>query len=397
VTSAIIIIVGARPSARISCFLVARWGALLQYHGRVKILHVETGRHFLGGPQQVIYLIKALRERGHDNILVCPPESGIDGVARQAGIWVQNLFCAGDLDLPFAYRLSQFFKERTPDIVHCHSRRGADILGGLAASVADIPAVVSRRVDNTEMRLVAALRYRPFSKVIAISDAIAAVLRDRGVEEERIAVIRSAVDVDAFSESADCAAIREEFGLGPDDFVVMAAGQLIPRKGHQYLLQAAADLKDAYPQLKVILFGDGYLNNQLRAQAASLGLGEVVQFAGFRDDLDSFLSCFDLLVHPALAEGLGVAALKAAAAGLPVVGFEAGGMKEAVVHEETGLLVPPEDAEALAGAIRRVIDEPDLGHRFGEAGRLRMRNEFSIGQMVDKHVALYESVLNGRT
>jgi hypothetical protein len=68
----------------------------------VKLLHVETGRHFLGGPQQVIYLINALRERGHDNTLVCPPDSGIDGVARQAGIRVQNLFCAGDLDLPFA-------------------------------------------------------------------------------------------------------------------------------------------------------------------------------------------------------------------------------------------------------------------------------------------------------
>jgi glycosyltransferase involved in cell wall biosynthesis len=363
----------------------------------VKILHVETGRHFLGGPQQVIYLIKALRERGHDNTLVCPPDSGIDGIARSAGICVQNLFCAGDLDLPFAYRLSQYLKELGPDLVHCHSRRGADILGGLAASVADIPAVVSRRVDNTEMRLVAALRYRPFSRVIAISDAIAAVLRDRGVEEERIAVIRSAVDVDAFSESADCAAIREEFGLGPDDFVVMAAGQLIPRKGHQYLLQAAADLKDAYPQLKVILFGDGYLNNQLRAQSASLELGDVVQFAGFRDDLDSFLSCFDLFAHPALAEGLGVAALKASAAGLPVVGFGAGGMNEAVMHEKTGLLVPPEDVDALAGAIRRVIDEPELGREFGEAGRLRMRNEFSIDQMVDKHVALYEAVLNGRT
>ena len=118
----------------------------------MKILHVETGRHFLGGPQQVVYLINALRERGHENILVCPPDSGIDTVARQAGIRVQNLFCAGDLDLPFAYRLSQFLKDEMPDIVHCHSRRGADLLGGLAASLADVPAVVSRRVDNTELR-----------------------------------------------------------------------------------------------------------------------------------------------------------------------------------------------------------------------------------------------------
>ena len=139
------------------------------YYRPVKILHVETGRHFLGGPQQVIYLINALRERGHNNLLVCPPDSGIDTVAREHGIWVQNLFCAGDLDLPFAYRLSQFISDKQPDLVHCHSRRGADILGGLAAGFASVPAVVSRRVDNTELRVVAGLRYRPFRKVIAIS------------------------------------------------------------------------------------------------------------------------------------------------------------------------------------------------------------------------------------
>ncbi len=361
----------------------------------MKILHVETGRHFLGGPQQVIYLINALRERGHDNTLVCPPDSGIDGVARQAGIRVQNLFCAGDLDLPFAYRLSQFLKELGPDIVHCHSRRGADILGGLAASIADIPTVVSRRVDNTEMRLMAALRYRPFKKVIAISQAVADVLLDRGVEAERLTIIRDAVDAEAFDDEPDCDAFRREFSLTKDDFVIAAAGQLIPRKGHQYLLQAVADLKDRYPQLKLIIFGEGYLNNQLRSQAASIGLGDIVQFAGFRDDLDTFLACFDLFAHPALAEGLGVAALKASAAAVPVVGFAAGGMVEAVVHEETGLLVAPEDADALADAIKRFIDEPGVGQRFGEAGKLRMQNEFSIDTMADDYLALYETVLNG--
>ena len=363
----------------------------------MKILHVETGRHFLGGPQQVIYLINALRERGQDNTLVCPPDSGTDGVARQAGIRVQNLFCAGDLDLPFAYRLTQFLKELRPDIVHCHSRRGADILGGLAASIADIPTVVSRRVDNTEMRLMAALRYRPFRKVIAISSAIRDVLIDRGVEEERLVVIRDAVDTTAFADKAECDALQREFSLSNEHFVIAAAGQLIPRKGHRYLLQAVSDLKDRYPQLRLVVFGDGYLNSQLRAQSASLGLGEVVQFAGFRDDLDSFLACFDLFAHPALAEGLGVAALKAAAASLPVVGFEAGGMTEAVAHEKTGLLVTSGDSDALADAIRRFIDDPGLGRQFGEAGRCRMQDEFSIDTMAEQHLALYESVVSGRS
>jgi glycosyltransferase involved in cell wall biosynthesis len=361
----------------------------------VKILHVETGRHLYGGPQQVVYLVSALIERGCDCTLVCPPDSGIDTAARAAGIPVRNLFCAGDLDLPFAYRLVQYLQSAPPDLVHCHSRRGADMLGGMAASIAAVPAVVSRRVDNTEMRLLAALRYRPFRKIIAISEAIADVLRERGVDSERIEVIRSAVDTAQFAQPADCAAFRAEFDISPDACVIAAAGQLIPRKGHRYLLQAVADLKISHPKIRLIIFGDGYLNNQLRAQAASLGLGDIVQFAGFRDDLDDYMGCFDVFVHPALAEGLGVATLKAAAAGVAVVGFDAGGLPEAVADGETGVLVPAEDVEALRGAIASLIDDDGLRRRMGVAGRKRMQKEFSIATMADKHVECYESVLSG--
>ena len=358
----------------------------------MKILHVETGRHFLGGPQQVVYLINALRERGYDNTLVCPPDSGIDSVARLAGIRVQNLFCAGDLDLPFAYRLSQFLKDQKPDAVHCHSRRGADLLGGLAASIADVPAVVSRRVDNTEMRLMATLRYKPFKKIIAISETIAAVLREHGVDDARIAVIRSAVDSDAFAQKPDCARFREEFGIEDGVFTIAAAGQLIPRKGHRYLLEAVANLVHSHAPFKLVIFGDGYLNNQLRAQAASLGLNGVVQFAGFRDDLDDFVGCFDLFAHPALTEGLGVAALKAQAAGVPVVGFDAGGLREAVEHGKTGLLVATEDADALQKAIATLMDDDALRQEMATSGQRRMQSEFSIAAMADKHVELYESL-----
>ena len=361
----------------------------------MKILHVETGRHFLGGPQQVVYLINALRERGHDNTLICPPDSGIDGVARQARIRVQNLFCAGDLDLPFAYRLVQFLKEKTTDLVHCHSRRGADVLGGLAAAFADIPAVVSRRVDNTEMRLMAALRYKPFKKIIAISEAVATVLREHDISDENIVVIRDAVDSAAFAEEPDRAAFIKEFGIDDGVLTIAAAGQLIPRKGHRYLLEAVAALTRSHAPFRLVVFGAGELDTELRAQAASLGLGSVVQFAGFRDDLDSFIGCFDLFVHPALAEGLGVATLKAAAAGVPVVGFEAGGLAEAVEHGKTGLLVPPKDVAGLQRAIASLLDDPERRAQMGAAGRQRMQDEFSIDRMAEQHIELYESILNG--
>jgi glycosyltransferase involved in cell wall biosynthesis len=361
----------------------------------MKILHVETGRHLYGGPQQVIYLMTALSERGHESILVCPPGSGIDKAARLEGIRVHNLFCAGDLDLPFAYRLTQFIQALQPDLVHCHSRRGADVLGGLAASFADAPAVVSRRVDNAEMRIMATLRYRPFRKIIAISETIARVLREHGVAAARIEVIRSAVDTEHLATTADCDPIRAQFGIPGGACVVAAAGQLIPRKGHRYLLQAIADLRHGHPDVRLIIFGEGYLNNQLRAQAAALGLGDIVQFAGFRDDLDSLLGCIDIFAHPALTEGLGVAALKASAAAVPVVGFDAGGLPEAIIDGETGLLVPSKDIDALRQAIESLVDDAPLRKRLGAAGRERMQNEFSISTMADRHVALYESVLNG--
>jgi glycosyltransferase involved in cell wall biosynthesis len=361
----------------------------------MKILHVETGRHLYGGPQQVIYLVSALQERGHDCTLVCPPGTGIDSAARSANIQVRNLFCAGDLDLPFAYRLTQYIQSSGPDLVHCHSRRGADVLGGLAVTFSDVPAVVSRRVDNTEMRLMAALRYRPFRKIIAISEAIAAVLREHDIDSDRIEVIRSAVDTARFEKPVDIGAFRKEFGMPKEATIIGAAGQLIPRKGHRYLLQAIADLRHKHPEIRLIVFGEGHLNNQLRAQAASLDLGEVVQFAGFREDLDDFMGAFDLFVHPALAEGLGVVTLKAAAAGVPVIGFDAGGLPEAIKDGETGILVPPENVEKLRDAIATLVVDADLRHQMGAAGRRRMQSEFSIDTMADKHIDFYESVLNG--
>ena len=347
----------------------------------------------MGGPQQVIYLINALRERGHENILICPPDSGIDTVAREHGIVVQNLFCAGDLDLPFAYRLAQYISDEGADLVHCHSRRGADILGGLAAGFARVPAIVSRRVDHSELRLVAGLRYRPFRKIIAISEAIADVLRDRGIEDERIEVIRSAVDAAAFQEQADCRPYWREFGIREDVFTMAAAGQLIPRKGHRHLLEAVGELKKTHPSFRLVIFGEGYLGNQLQAQAASLGLDDVVTFAGYRDDLDDFIGCFDLFVHPSSAEGRGVAALKAAAAGVAVIGCDAGGMRESVAHNETGLLVEPENAAALRDAIATLFDDDQMRARFAAAGRARMQNEFSIATMANQHEALYASVV----
>jgi glycosyltransferase involved in cell wall biosynthesis len=362
-------------------------------HG-MKILHVETGRHLYGGPQQVLYLCGGLARSGVDNLLVCPPGSDVDVAARSQGIEVLNLECAGDLDLRFMWRLRQVLDEQEPDIVHCHSRRGGDFLGGQAAAMAGTPAVLSRRVDNSEPGFLSGLRYRHFRKVIAISEAIAGVIADAGLGRDRIEVIRSAIDAERFSAKPDIEQYQRLFRIEPDHFVVASAAQFIPRKGHRYLLRAAAELRHRYPQLKLVLFGQGPLENELRAMTADLELGNMVQFAGFREDLDDYLGCFDILAHPALKEGLGVIALKASAAGVPVVGFAAGGLGEVVRHEESGLLVPVGDSQKLAEAIELLINDSELRSQYGRIAAQRMRDHFSVVQMVDKHITMYESILD---
>jgi glycosyltransferase involved in cell wall biosynthesis len=126
-----------------------------------------------------------------------------------------------------------------------------------------------------------------------------------------------------------------------------------------------------------------------------LNLFGTLQFAGFREDLDDYLACFDLLVHPAINEGLGVVMLKAAAARVPVLAFDTAGAREAVVHGKTGVLVAPADVAMLQKAIAVMIDEFEMRSEFGEAGRQRMKDEFSVETMVERHIELYESVING--
>jgi len=361
----------------------------------MKTLHVETGRNLYGGPQQVLYLLEGLAARGEEAVLVCPPDSAIGDAARDRDIRVIGIPCRGDLDLRFAWRLRQVLAEEAPAIVHCHSRRGADFLGGQAAAMAGVPAVVSRRVDNPDSRLSARLRYRNFRRIVAISGAIERELERSGVDPSRVVRIYSSVDAARFGESPEREALCHAFGISPDDEVVVSAAQLIRRKGQRYLLEALASLQTSRPRLKALLFGQGPEEDALRAQAHDLGLDDAVIFCGFRSDLDNWLGGFDLLVHTALAEGLGVIALKAQAAGLPVIAFEAGGLPEVVGHGENGILVTPGDVDGLVAAIGRLLDDRATRIRYAEAARRSVEERFSIDGMVDAHLALYRDVLHG--
>jgi glycosyltransferase involved in cell wall biosynthesis len=256
------------------------------------------------------------------------------------------------------------------------------------------PAILSRRVDHSEPAVMAALRYRRFARIIAISENIASVLRAAGVGDDRLVVIRSAVETGQVARAPNRAILKKEFDIGENEIAILLVAQLIPRKGHRFLFEALSRLAAHSADLRLVVFGRGVLEDELKRLVSALGLQDTVQFAGYRSDLDDLLVHFDMLVHPALREGLGVAMLKAAAAGLPVIAFDVAGAREAVQNEVTGLLVPSSDSTMLADAITRLSNDAPLRRKLGENGLLRMKKEFSIESMVDKHIQTYKATID---
>lgn len=360
----------------------------------MKILHIENGRFFYGGPQQVLYLCSGLNNHGIENILICHPESDLSKIAKRHDLRVIELPCKGDLDLFFAFRLFKVIRNEKPDIIHCHSRRGGDYLGGIVAHCLNIPAILSRRVDSLEFNFMTRLRHALFVKIIAISKNIYNILSLPEKYSHKLVLIRSAVDSQRFLITSKKEDFLKKFDLNLNDFVIVTAGQLIPRKDHQFLITSVANLRKLYPQIKLIVFGRGQLNKELKNQIRELELEDYVVLAGFDIELDNYLSHFDLLVHPANAEGLGVILMKAGAAGLPVVALNTGGISEVIKNGKTGLLAEVGDRYTFENHIGRLICSEALRKEFSLAAKEHIKMEFSLQQMLKKHIQLYESICN---
>ena len=361
----------------------------------MRILHIEAGRHLYGGAAQVRYLIDGLAAAGVDNVLVCPPKSAL-GAEPPAGR-VAPIAMHGELDLGMLPRLWRAIRAAQPDVVHVHSRRGADLYGGVAAAIAGVPAVLTRRVDAVESKWLARLKYRPYAAVVALSQAIEAQLTGCGVDDTRVTRIPSAVDTQLYRPNpAARERVLAEFGLRSDALVVAVVAQLIERKGHSRLLALLPELARAEPRMRVLCFGRGPLEQRLAREIDARGLAPIVTLAGFRGDLPQLMPGFDLVVHPAQREGLGLALLEAAAAGVPVVACAAGGVPEVIEHGVTGALVPVGDAAAMRDAVGRLLAAPEERVRFGAAARARVERRFGVAGMVAAHVSLYERVLGER-
>ncbi len=360
-------------------------------HSRpLKILHLDPEKGWGGGERQVVGLLEYLSRRGHANRLLCHPDGPLAAAARGMGIEVHPLAPANDLDFRAARRVGRLIREEGCDIVHFHTKRAHALAAWLGGAADGPKRVVTRRMDYPIRRgwYDRFLYNRRVDGVVAISQPIAALLAEGGVAREKIRVIHSGVATAPFEN------IPPPGDRSP--LVIGTVAVLEERKGHRFLLEAAAELERRGHRLKYRFAGDGAEKERLKKMAQNLQLSNDVEFLGFVSDVAGFLASIDLFVLPSLFEGLGVAALEAMAAARPVVASKVGGLAELVVDEETGALVPPGDGAALARAIARFASDRELGRAMGERGRARVRDHFTMERMARQNESYYYELLENR-
>ncbi len=358
----------------------------------MKILHIESGCNLYGGALQVVFLLRGLAAAPGRQVLICPRDSAIAAV-QDIPATVHAIRMGGDADPLQTLHIRRIIRTELPDLVHIHSRRGADLWGLMAARACRVPVVLTRRVDNPEPRWLVHMRYGHCKHVVTISRGILRVLRSEGVPEDKLTCVHSAVDTERYRPGPDPAWFSGTFDIPAGAPAVGMIAQFIERKGHRTLLDAIPRILEDHPQTRFFLFGQGPLLSEIEHRLRQTGLDQHVRAAGFRDDLERVIPNLDLVVHPAQMEGLGVSLLQASACAVPIVAARAGGIPEAVRDGENGVLVPPADGSALAEAVIALLADPKRARAMGQRGREIVLRDFSIPTMVAGNLAVYRRVL----
>jgi glycosyltransferase involved in cell wall biosynthesis len=352
-----------------------------------------------GGAEVVLFqLCGELRDRGHSVYPISPVrgERWLSGRFKEHGFEHQEFVIRRPLDWRCLRNLAHTLRRLRIDVVHSHEFTMA-VYGAAACKLVGCAHVITMHGSQSMTRALRrriALRwaFRSSSVTTAVSTATKTQLdHDLGLGPQVISVIHNGVVV----KSGDHERVRRELGMRPGELLILAVGNLDPRKGHMVLLEALAEIARRRPgsawRLAIAGGRGGPERPRLEAFAAREGLADRVHILDYRDDVPDLLAAADIFAMPSLWEGLPLAILEAMLAGAAIVASETSGIPEAIVSGEHGLLTPPGDVGALAGALEQLIGDAAFRRRLGEAGRRRAQAEFTIGAMTDSYEALYRA------
>jgi L-malate glycosyltransferase len=370
-------------------------------HNSTRVVYLSHAFMVGGAEEMVLNLVRHLPSRFEPHVC-CIHEAGpIGEEIRKTGVPFSVLGLEPGLRRPFdVLRLRSHLRELAPRIVHTFLLT-ASLYGRLAAILARVPVVIGTEVNVYERKrahhaMAERLLMRGTDAVVASAESVRRFYIEQiHADPARVEVIYNAVDWSQLQATVARPDMRASLGVPPDAVVAGIIARLTEQKAHAVLFDAIAR-EPRLANLHLLVVGDGELRDGLGRQVASLGLAARVHFLGARRDLGNLLQAIDLFVMPSHWEGLPLSMVLAMGAGLPVVATSVAGIPEVVRGDETGLLVPPGDTEALGTALARLTGDTALRGRLGEAARTFALPRFGVDRYVASVTALYDRLLAGR-
>ncbi len=362
---------------------------------RLRIIHTECHMSFGGQEIGTVREAKYLLKKGHDVVIVCQPGSRIAERCMKEMVPFRNVPGMRKAFLA-PYTMSKAFLlllKYRPHIVHCHSAQDHWIFG-FAARVLGIP-VVRTRHNSVEPRKIWAVNFlynRLTDRLITRGESVRKqLIEGAGCRPDRVSSIPLGVDIDEFTVSEPPERTKEKLGLAGRR-IVLCVAILRTWKGHEELIRACSLLKGTYPDLALLLVGDGAEKLKLERIAEDVAMTENVLFAGFRDDIPELMSCSDVMVLASHFEGAPQVIPQAWAAGTPVISTPVGGIGEMVVDGVNGILTSPGHSEELASAIGRVLDNRDYAGNLVSGGRKSLEEGFTIEWSMQNTLDIYREL-----
>lgn len=365
------------------------------------VLFVHGITEIGGAERELLVMLDRLPRCRYRPIVVCPDGGPLAQELARRGVetrmapmppW-RKLFAY--LNRPAAVRaLHDVIAAVRPALIHVNDIWWVPQTLRAAAGLPAVPIVAHVR-QEIEPQKVRRYELDQAGLVFPVSRQIQRSLERGGVRSERLQTLYSGLDMTRVVDQKSGMDARRRFGIPAEALVLGTVANLFERKGYEVMIEALPMIMKTSPAVHYLIVGSGDVayEARLKAMVEILGVESRVHFAGFQVSVYPCLAAMDLYVHPALMEGFGIAVLEAMAMHKPVVATTTGGLPEIVQEGETGMLVPPGDADALAKAVSSLLQDPARCRQLGEAGRARVAAHFTVEAMMDQLVSGYGLLL----
>jgi glycosyltransferase involved in cell wall biosynthesis len=371
---------------------------------KIKVMHFRTSRGLFGAERVILGLLKSADSAGFDvGVTLLAGEEGLNrdfgDEIRRGKYNLTDFHLKHRLDVTGIKRLRRFVRDQELDVVHCHDFKSN--FYGLAATlntrVRRLTSFHGSTRDSFLLRMYLAFDeyfiIRFFHRIIVVSAHLKEELKARFIRSKQLAFIPNGIDSAFFEEEQNSLPREPQLGLPPGALTVGIVGRLLPDKGHEHLFQALALLEDEFPELVVLVVGDGPRAGPLRTLRDRMQLRDKIVFTGIRRDMKKIYQALTLFAMPSFREGLPMALLEAMLAGVPVVATGVGGIPDLLGGGERGRLAEIADPAGLAKEIRDLLLNPSEARSMANRASAFVAAEYSSNAMARRTESLYREIL----